>query len=213
MRHVNTFIGSPVERVEDLRFLRGRGQYRRRSRAAGPVARRDRAQPGRAWPHPRRSMPRAALAMPGVHAVITARGCRAADPDHPVPAAEPDHRALRPAGDRRRGGALCRRAGRGGARRQRRARRGRRAGGRRSTSSICRRWPTASASARGRRAADPQAPHSNCATVFTASAGDVEAAFRNAAYTRREQFRVQRMTAMTMETRGLLAEWDAAAGG
>ena len=27
MRNVNTFIGSPVERVEDLRFLRGRGQY------------------------------------------------------------------------------------------------------------------------------------------------------------------------------------------
>ena len=27
MRGVNTFIGSPVERVEDLRFLRGRGQY------------------------------------------------------------------------------------------------------------------------------------------------------------------------------------------
>src|SRR5207344_3026827 len=23
----NTFVGSPVERVEDLRFLRGRGQY------------------------------------------------------------------------------------------------------------------------------------------------------------------------------------------
>ena len=48
--------------------------------------------------------------------------------------------------------------------------------------------------------------------MFTANAGDVDAAFRNAAYTRREQFRVQRMTAMTMETRGLLAEWDAAAG-
>ena len=27
MRRVNTLIGSPVERVEDLRFLRGRGQY------------------------------------------------------------------------------------------------------------------------------------------------------------------------------------------
>src|SRR3954467_14904798 len=27
MRRQNTFIGSPVERVEDLRFLRGRGQY------------------------------------------------------------------------------------------------------------------------------------------------------------------------------------------
>src|ERR1041385_8805442 len=27
MRSVNSFIGSPVERLEDLRFLRGRGQY------------------------------------------------------------------------------------------------------------------------------------------------------------------------------------------
>src|ERR1700704_2072279 len=27
MRQVNTLIGSPIERVEDLRFLRGRGQY------------------------------------------------------------------------------------------------------------------------------------------------------------------------------------------
>src|SRR5262249_29105208 len=52
---------------------------------------------------------------------------------------------------------------------------------------------------------------SNCATVYAANAGDVERTFRNAAYTRREQFRVQRMTAMTMETRGLLAEWDATA--
>jgi carbon-monoxide dehydrogenase large subunit len=52
---------------------------------------------------------------------------------------------------------------------------------------------------------------SNCAAVFTAR-GDVDAAFRAAAYTRREQFRVQRMTAMTMETRGLLAEWDEATG-
>jgi carbon-monoxide dehydrogenase large subunit len=27
MRRVNSLIGSPIERVEDLRFLRGRGQY------------------------------------------------------------------------------------------------------------------------------------------------------------------------------------------
>ena len=27
MRTVNSFIGSPVERLEDLRFLRGRGEY------------------------------------------------------------------------------------------------------------------------------------------------------------------------------------------
>ncbi len=49
---------------------------------------------------------------------------------------------------------------------------------------------------------------SNCASVFTAVTGDVAQAFREAPYTRREQFRVQRMTAMPMETRGLLAEWD-----
>ena len=27
MRSVNAFIGSPIERLEDLRFLRGRGEY------------------------------------------------------------------------------------------------------------------------------------------------------------------------------------------
>ena len=48
----------------------------------------------------------------------------------------------------------------------------------------------------------------NCATTFTAAIGDVEAAFRDAPYTRRESFRVQRQTAFPMETRGLLAEWD-----
>src|SRR5258708_10003571 len=49
---------------------------------------------------------------------------------------------------------------------------------------------------------------SNCATTFTAAIGDVEAAFRDAPYTRRESFRVQRQTAFPMETRGLIAEWD-----
>jgi carbon-monoxide dehydrogenase large subunit len=50
--------------------------------------------------------------------------------------------------------------------------------------------------------------------VITLSAvkGDPEAAFKDAPYTRREHFSVQRFTAMTMETRGLLAEWDAASG-
>jgi aerobic carbon-monoxide dehydrogenase large subunit len=49
---------------------------------------------------------------------------------------------------------------------------------------------------------------SNCATTFRAAMGDVDAAFRDAPYTRRESFRVQRQTAFPMETRGLLAEWD-----
>src|SRR5262249_52520467 len=50
---------------------------------------------------------------------------------------------------------------------------------------------------------------SNCAAVFTAHIGNADAAFRTAAYRRRERFRVQRLTALPMETRGLVAQWDA----
>src|ERR1700687_5670212 len=67
----NTYIGSPVERVEDLRFLRGRGQYIadlnrdgqlhaaicRSPIAHGKIVAIDTS---------------AARAMPGVHAIITA---------------------------------------------------------------------------------------------------------------------------------------------
>src|SRR6202041_498076 len=42
--------------------------------------------------------------------------------------------------------------------------------------------------------------------------GDADAAFRDADYIRRDQFAVQRYTALPMEPRGLLAEWDAALG-
>jgi aerobic carbon-monoxide dehydrogenase large subunit len=42
--------------------------------------------------------------------------------------------------------------------------------------------------------------------------GNADQAFSSAHYTRRERFSVQRHTAMPMETRGLLARWDAAAG-
>jgi carbon-monoxide dehydrogenase large subunit len=52
---------------------------------------------------------------------------------------------------------------------------------------------------------------SNCAALYTASRGDIQAAFREAEYVRRERFYVQRQTALPMETRGLLAEWDRAA--
>jgi aerobic carbon-monoxide dehydrogenase large subunit len=49
-----------------------------------------------------------------------------------------------------------------------------------------------------------------CALVVTAVKGDADAAFRDAPYTRKERFRTHRHTAMPMETRGLLAEWDPA---
>jgi carbon-monoxide dehydrogenase large subunit len=52
------------------------------------------------------------------------------------------------------------------------------------------------------------AAKSNCASLFAATKGDADQGFRAAAFTHREQFRVQRMTALPMETRGLLAEWD-----
>ena len=79
MRTVNSFIGSPIERLEDLRFLRGRGEYVD-----------DLARPGMlhaailrsAVAHGRiRSIDAArALTIPGVHSVITA-----ADLGRPVP--------------------------------------------------------------------------------------------------------------------------------
>src|SRR5215469_7029532 len=79
MRSVNTYIGRPIERVEDFRFLRGRGQYIgdlkregqwhaamvRSAVAFGRIVKID-AAPARK--------------MPGVHAVITA-----ADIGSPVP--------------------------------------------------------------------------------------------------------------------------------
>src|SRR5437868_521933 len=48
----------------------------------------------------------------------------------------------------------------------------------------------------------------NLAMTFTGVLGDAEAAFRDAPYVRRECFEVQRHTALPMEPRGLLAEWD-----
>src|ERR1700730_10918729 len=52
----------------------------------------------------------------------------------------------------------------------------------------------------------------NLAMTFTATKGDADAVFREAAYVRRERFQVQRHTALPMEPRGVLAEWDAAQG-
>src|SRR3954447_3626658 len=79
MRPANAYVGSPIERVEDLRFLRGRGEYvddvtrpgllhaviLRSSVAHGTIRSIDTA---------------AARAQPGVHAVITA-----ADVGSPIP--------------------------------------------------------------------------------------------------------------------------------
>ena len=52
-RPANSFVGSAVERIEDLRFLRGRGQYVGRRHAAGSAACGHPAQCGRARQDPR----------------------------------------------------------------------------------------------------------------------------------------------------------------
>src|SRR6516162_1257461 len=79
MKRANAFIGSPIERIEDLRFLRGRGQFIDDLNFAGQwygaVVR-------SAVPHGRvRNIDTsAALRMPGVKAVITS-----SDLDIPIP--------------------------------------------------------------------------------------------------------------------------------
>src|SRR3954469_14050489 len=52
----------------------------------------------------------------------------------------------------------------------------------------------------------------NVAMVFTGVKGDADAAYREADYVRRECFATQRHTALPMEPRGVLAEWDAVQG-
>ncbi|UFS76691.1 xanthine dehydrogenase family protein molybdopterin-binding subunit [Tardiphaga sp. 37S4] len=52
----------------------------------------------------------------------------------------------------------------------------------------------------------------NVALRYDAGFGDADAAFAAADYVRTERFSVQRHTALPMETRGLLAEWNSSAG-
>ena len=49
---------------------------------------------------------------------------------------------------------------------------------------------------------------SNCALLYEVTRGNAEAAFKQAEYVCRQRFSVQRQTAVPMETRGLLAVWD-----
>lgn len=50
---------------------------------------------------------------------------------------------------------------------------------------------------------------SNKAITYTASKGEIDAAFASADYVRRERFATQRHLALPLEPRGILAEWDA----
>src|SRR5207248_1588807 len=57
-----------------------------------------------------------------------------------------------------------------------------------------------------------EATGTNLASRYRVSRGDPEGAFASAAYTRRETFRCQRHSGVPLETRGLVATWDATSG-
>src|SRR6201994_3116176 len=92
-RTTNAFVGSPIERLEDPRFLRGRGQY------VDDLARQDMLHAAilrSSVAHGRiRSIAvAAARALPGVHSVITAKDIGNRVPRvpmrlHPLPDFEP----------------------------------------------------------------------------------------------------------------------------
>ena len=118
--HAEHLHRQPIERVEDSRFLRGGGSMSTTSRMPGllhAAILRSSVAHGRIA----RIDASAALAMPGVHAVITAADMAGGPTIFRAAAAAAGDRALRAAGHRARQGALCRRADCDGARRLRRA--------------------------------------------------------------------------------------------
>ena len=204
-RRTNAFVGSPVERIEDLRLLKGRGQYvddltrpgllhaaiLRSSVAHGRIRAIDTA---------------AARARPGVVAVITAADIGAAMPtiplrQEPLPALRQyqqpviAHRKVRYVGEPiavvvAESAALAEDA--------------------LEAILVDIEALPAVADRAAARSGDVllfEESGTNVASTITAVRGDVDVAFRAAAYMRRERFKVQRHTAVPMEPRGLLAEW------
>src|SRR6478735_3390609 len=206
----NAFVGSPVERIEDFRFLRGRGQF------VDDLARDDLLhaailRSSVAHGHIRGIETGAARARPGVCAVITAADIGAAIPRIPLrqessPEFEPFEQPVIAHGKVRYVGepiavVLAESAG----------------AAEDALDAITLDIETLravvdSATARNNDIRLFEAAGSNLALTLTGVRGDADTAFNGAAYIRRERFTVQRHGAVPMEPRGLLAEWDAAGG-
>jgi carbon-monoxide dehydrogenase large subunit len=206
----NTHIGAAIERREDLRFLRGRGRYVDDLAPSGllhAVILRSAVAHGRI----RAIDASRALRVPGVHAVITAADMPGGPPMipmrlQPLPEFKPFWQPVIAADKVRYVGepiALVLAASA--------------AIGEDALEAIAVDIEPLPA-VTDRAGAETRAsllfePHgSNCALTFRALRGDAAAAFATAPYRRRERFKVQRHFAFTMEPRGLIAEWDAAAG-
>src|SRR5690348_8890257 len=204
----NTFIGAPVERREDLRFLRGRGQYVGDLAPQGllhAVILRSAVAHG----HIRSIDASRALTMPGVHAVITAKDMPGGPPIipmrlQPLPEFKPFEQPVIAADKVRYVGepiavVLADSA----------------AVGEDALEAIAvdiAPLPPVADRATATKGASALFEKGNTALVFSAVRGDAAAAFKDASYVRRETFRTQRHYGLTMEPRGLLAQWDAAKG-
>jgi aerobic carbon-monoxide dehydrogenase large subunit len=210
MRTVNSFIGSPVQRVEDLRFLRGRGQYIDdvvRENQLFAVILRSSVAHGRI----RSIDTKAALAIPGVHRVITAADMAPKVPTitirlQPLPQLVPFQQPMIADKKVRYVGepvavVLA------------------------DSAAIAEDAldaieldiePLPAVADRVSSAMDKtllfDEHGTNLAIKYDVTQGDIDAAFKTAPYTRRERFKVNRHAAVPMEPRGLVAEWDAARG-
>ena len=207
LRPANSFIGSPVERIEDLRFLRGKGVYvsdHSRPNQLHAVMFRSPEAHGRIM---RIDVSRA-CALPGVRAVITARDLGTTPPLiplrlQPLPELTPFHQPVLAFEKVRYVGEPV-------------------AVVVADTAAIAEdaldlidleieALPaiTDRASAEEATSVLFEAHGSNRALVWTAVRGDADAAFAQADLILKETFRVQRHAAMFMEPRGFVAEWDA----
>jgi carbon-monoxide dehydrogenase large subunit len=210
MRTVNAFVGQPIERWEDLRLVRGRGQY------VDDLTRKDMLYAAilrNSVGHGRiRSIDvSAARAMRGVHAVITAADLGEKIPVvpmrlQPMPEFEPFAQPVMAREKVRYVGEALAMV---------------------IADSVAiaedalgvididiEALPAISnwQSAAKNEILLFESTGTNTTMKFRAVLGDAEAAFKNAPYTRRERFSTQRHTALPMELRGVLAEWNAAQG-
>jgi aerobic carbon-monoxide dehydrogenase large subunit len=210
MRTVNSFVGQPIERLEDLRLVRGRGEF------VDDLARKDmlhaailRSSVG----HGRiRSLDvTAARALPGVHAVITAADL--GDPLPVVPMRLQPMPEFAPFAQPVMAREKVRYVGE-------------------AIAMVLADSAAIAEDAIGAIEADieplPAVTNwqgalkgdallfenkgGNVSMKFRAVLGDADAAFKDAPYKRRERFATQRHTALPMEPRGVLAEWDSARG-
>jgi aerobic carbon-monoxide dehydrogenase large subunit len=206
----NAFVGSPVERIEDLRFLRGRGQFvddLARDNLLYAVILRSVVAHGRI----RSIDSSAARARPGVHAVITAADIGAVVPTIPLrqessPAFKPFEQPVIAKDKVRYVGEPVALVVAESA-----------AAAEDALAAIAldiEPLPAVvdSAAAASNEVLLFEGTRSNLALTLTGVRGDADAAVARAPYVRRERFAVQRHGAVPMEPRGLLAEWDEARG-